>query len=146
MTDLALAVAHHLAVFGLVVMLAMEAGLLRAERPDAAGLARIDAGYGGASVAVLAIGAARVVWGAKGWEFYSVNPYFWLKMGAFLVVGSASMLPTLAFQRWRKATKADLSWTVPAAEHARIRLWVRAEMGFVLGVVTAAAAMARWPF
>ncbi|KQT64298.1 MULTISPECIES: DUF2214 family protein [unclassified Aureimonas] len=146
MTDLALAIAHHIAVFGLVMMLATEAGALRAERPDAALLARLDAGYGGASVAVLAIGAARVVWGAKGWAFYADNPYFWWKIGAFLLVGLASIPPTRTFQRWRKAFRADAQALPPSGEVARMRLWVRAEMGLILVIVTAAAAMARWPF
>ena len=146
MTDLALAIAHHIAVFGLVMMLATEAGALRAERPDVALLARLDAGYGGASIAVLAIGAARVVWGAKGWAFYAENPYFWLKIGAFLLVGLASIAPTRTFLRWRQAARACAAYEVPAGELARMRLWVRAEMALVLVVVTAAAAMARWPF
>lgn len=146
MTDLALAIAHHIAVFGLVMMLATEAGALRAERPDPTLLARLDAGYGGASVAVLAIGAARVVWGAKGWDFYAANPYFWWKIGAFLLVGLASIPPTRTFQRWRKAVTADAGARPSDAEIARMRLWVRAEMGLILVIVTAAAAMARWPF
>jgi putative membrane protein len=146
MTDLALAIAHHIAVFGLVMMLATEAGALRADRPNAELLARLDAGYGGASIAVLAIGAARVAWGAKGWTFYSENPYFWLKMGAFLLVGLASVPPTRIFLRWRRKLRADAAAVPPEAEVARMRLWVRAEMGLVLVIVTAAAAMARWPF
>ena len=147
MTDLALAIAHHIAVFGLVMMLAMEAGALRADRPDASLLARLDAGYGGASLAVLAIGAARLAWGAKGWDGYAENPYFWLKMGAFLLVGIASIPPTLTFQRWRKAARASgAGGEVPASDVARMRLWVRTELALVFLVVTAAAAMARWPF
>ena len=35
MTDLILAVAHHMLVFGLVAMLAIERGLLRGEKVDA---------------------------------------------------------------------------------------------------------------
>lgn len=140
MIDLALAVLHHVLVFGLAVMLALELAALRASSPDLRRLARLDAGYGLTAVLVLAIGAARVVWGGKGWAFYEANPFFWIKIGLFAVIGLISILPTIRILKWRRAGVAD-----PSALAATAAL-VRLELLLLAPLVAAAAAMARWPF
>jgi putative membrane protein len=145
MTDLALAIAHHVAVFGLVMMLALERGLLSAPRLDIGRLARIDAGYGACAVLVLGIGAARVFLGARGWAFYADNPAFWLKMAAFALAGVASAPPTIAIQRWRKALRFDPAYQPDAAAVAAARHWTGWQLLLVFVIVAAAATMARWP-
>ena len=145
MHDFGLAALHHVLVFGLAVMLAMELALLRGERIDARRLARLDGGYGLTALLVLAVGAARVVWGARGWEFYRDNPAFWTKIGLFAAIGLISILPTLAFLRWARAARADPAFQPPAGEVASAARWVRIEVGLLLLLVVAAAAMARWP-
>ncbi len=54
-----------------------------------------DIVYGLAGTVVLASGYFRVTKYAKGWEYYSHEPVFWLKMVLFTVMGSASLFPTI---------------------------------------------------
>lgn len=99
--DLTLAILHHLLVFALFAIYAMEITLLRPGL-DATGVRRVaavDAAYGAVSGAVLAIGFARVFWGLKGWEYYSGYWVFWAKIAAFAAVGLLSITPTLRFRR-----------------------------------------------
>ena len=141
--DTGLAIAHHILVFGLATMLAMELAYLRGVTPPLARLAGLDAGYGVTSLLIVAIGVCRVLWGAKGWTAYEANPFFWAKVGTFAVMGLCSIAPTLAFLRWRKASRADPAFAPQGAEVARVALWVRIEILLLFLVVGFAAAMAR---
>lgn len=145
MMDLALAVAHHLLVFGLAIMLAMELAYLRADPVPLKRLSGLDAGYGAVAVLVLIVGVARIVWGAKGWSAYADNPFFWAKIATFTVIGLLSILPTLRFFQWGRAAKADPGFHPPAADVARVATLVRIEVLLLLPLVGFAAAMARWP-
>lgn len=146
MTDLILAVLHHLLVFGLVAMLAIERAMLKGPTVDAARLARLDAGFGGTAALVIAVGVSRVIWGGKGWAFYVENPFFWAKMACFLLIGLASIGPTLLFLKWRKAARADAGFQPPAAQVAAARRWLGIEALLLVPLLASAAAMARWPF
>lgn len=146
MTDLTLAILHHIAVFGLVATLAMEGFALRAPAIDPARLARLDAVFGATAVLVVAIGVSRVIWGGKGWAFYEANPFFWAKIGLFAAIGLISILPTLAFFRWRRAAAGDPAFAPPADELKRARLWVGLEALLLVPLLACAAAMARYPF
>lgn len=145
MHDFGLAALHHVLVFGLAVMLAMEMALLRSERIDVRRLARLDGGYGLTAVLVVLVGAARVAWGARGWGFYRDNPAFWTKIGLFAAIGLISILPTVAFLKWARAAKADPAFQPAPAQRMGAAVWVRLELGLLLLLVVAAAAMARWP-
>lgn len=114
MLDLALAIGHHLLVFSLAATLFGERLLLRTDTPDVRRLAGLDGLYGGLSVLVLAVGLARVVWGGKGWAFYQGNPFFWAKIGTFVLIGLASVPPTLAFLRWNRARRSNDAFAPPA--------------------------------
>lgn len=146
MTDLILAILHHIAVFGLVAALAMEGAMLRAPVIDTARLVRLDAGFGATAMLVVAVGASRVIWGGKGWAFYEANPFFWAKIGLFAAIGLVSILPTLAFFRWRRAAAKNAGFTPPAVELMRARLWVGLEALLLVPLLACAAAMARYPF
>jgi putative membrane protein len=146
MTDLILAILHHIAVFGLVAALAMERFALRAPAIDPARLVRLDAVFGATAVLVVVIGVCRVVWGGKGWAFYEANPFFWAKIGLFAAIGLISILPTLAFFRWRKAAAGDPAFAPPAEAVKRVRMWVGLEALLLVPLLACAAAMARWPF
>jgi putative membrane protein len=105
-----LAYAHLLAILTLVVFITSEAALCRPEWMSASivqRLATVDRIYGIAAVAVLLTGLARASLGAKGWSYYAGNWLFWLKFGAFVVVGLLSIAPTLRFARWRRALAAS---------------------------------------
>ena len=100
-----LAIAHHLAVFGLVAIFAAEFALMRPgiESKRLQQLRKIDAGYGALAGLVVVVGIIRVVFGGAGWEYYVGNWVFWAKMAAFIGVGLASIPPTRALIRWRRA-------------------------------------------
>lgn len=146
MVDLILAILHHLLVFGLVAMLAIERALLRGETVDAIRLARLDAGFGATAALVIAVGVGRVLLGGKGWAFYVENPFFWTKMASFLLIGLLSIAPTLLFLRWRKAAAGDRNFAPPAGELKRARRWLGVEALLLIPLLASAAAMARWPF
>ena len=146
MLDLILAILHHIAVFGLVAALAMEGFALRAPAIDPARLVRLDAMFGATAVLVVVIGVSRVIWGGKGWAFYEANPFFWAKMGLFAAIGLISILPTLAFFRWRKAAAGDPTFAPPADAVKQARLWVGLEALLLVPLLACAAAMARHPF
>ncbi|GGY22148.1 DUF2214 family protein [Massilia dura] len=146
MTDLILAIVHHLTVFGIAAVLAAELALLRpaAMSPHTVRLlGRFDAVYGMLALAILAIGFGRVFHGAKGADFYLHNPVFWIKVGAFAVVGLLSIKPTLRMMAWQKSLKADAAFTPPADELKALRRRKLAEV-HVFGLIpVAAAVMAR---
>lgn len=144
MLDLVLAVTHHVLVFGLAVMLAMELAYLRSDPVPVRRLAGLDAGYGGVAVAAMLVGVARVVWGAKGWIAYQDNPWFWAKIATLTAIGLISILPTMRFIRWSRALKADAAFRPPVAEVAKAAMWVRLEVLLLFPLVGFAAAMARY--
>jgi putative membrane protein len=146
MLDLLLAVLHHVAIFGLATMLAMELAYLRAPRVDVERLGRLDGGYGACAVLVLVVGVCRVAFAAKGWSFYEGNPYFWAKMATFGLMGLLSIGPTVRFLKWRKAARADAGFEPTAAEIAGARRLVGVQLLLLIPLVGFAAAMARWPF
>jgi putative membrane protein len=146
LTDFVLASLHHLLVFGLVSMLVAESVLLRGtlDRASLGRLAGIDMGYGMTAMALIAMGIARVAFGIKGHDFYLHNPWFHAKMGAFVLVGLLSILPTMRFLRWRKALAANPIFLPDAAETARMRAIVRFELILLAAIFVLAAAMARY--
>ena len=144
-TDLVLASLHHLLVFSLAGMLAME---LFAVRRGLSGstlqlLGRVDSAYGGVATAIILVGIARVIWGLKGWEFYVASHAFWAKMTAFVLVGFLSIKPTMRIIAWRKQAAMDPAYSVPAVEIDAVRAFLKAE-AFVFALIPVfAAAMAR---
>ncbi len=138
--DLVLAFAHHLTVFSLAGLLAVEFVLLR---PGVAAgrlaiLGRVDAAYGGLAALVIVIGILRVLFGASGWEYYAANWAFWAKMAAFAGVGILSVPPTIAIIRWRRAG------IVPAeGDVAKVRRYLWLELGLFALIPLFAAMMAR---
>ena len=115
-----LAYAHLLAIFTLIVFLASEAALCRAEWLNAAvveRLAKIDIVYGIASGAVLVTGLMRVFMGMKGAAYYSHNPLLYLKLALFLAIGLLSIKPTRTFSRWRRELRA--SGALPGVDEIR---------------------------
>ncbi|MCA1443468.1 DUF2214 family protein [Ensifer sp. IC4062] len=146
-TELVLASAHHLLVFLLAAIIAMEAVIVR---PDMSGggarlLSRMDAYYGATAALVILIGVARVFFGLKGWEAYVYNWAFWLKMLAFVVVGLLSIRPTMQIRKWRK--KADEDAFTPLAEDvAKVRGYILAQIGVFTLIPVFAATMARYGY
>ena len=143
--DFLLASAHHLLLFGLVAMLAMQSALL--SRPlDAAGLRRllgVDRGYGATAGLLLVAGIGRVGWGVKGSDYYLQNPWFHAKFGAFVLAALVSLWPTLAFLRWRRQAARQPGWLPGPDQLAGARTVVRIELALVAAIFVLAAGMAR---
>ena len=146
--DLILAVLHHILVFSLFAVFAIEATLVRPGlgADGIVRLTRFDAAYGALAMAVIVVGFARVFLGLKGWEYYSGYWVFWVKVAAFALVGLLSIRPTLRFRRWLQAAKGDPAYAVPAAEIAAMRPWLHGQGFLLLAILVLAAAMARGVF
>ena len=142
--DLILAILHHAAIFALAGVIAAELALVRPglTARGAALVGRIDAAYGGLAMAIIVIGVCRVIFGLKGWEFYVYYWAFWVKMVAFGIVGLLSIAPTMRILRWRREAVAP-GYTVPDAEIAGVRSWLKAEAAIFLLIPVFAAIMAR---
>jgi putative membrane protein len=143
--DLALAIAHHLLIFSLAGVFAFEIGAIRANMTgqDIRRVGRVDLWYGILAAAILVVGFTRAVFAAKGWAYYSVNFFFWAKIGTFAVVGLLSIVPTVSVIRWRQALTKDAAFLPAAADIVRVRrfLWMEAFLFALLPIF--AAAMAR---
>ncbi len=145
LTDLLLAIAHHLLIFAVLAVLVMELMVMRpgmtADRLRYLG--RLDLAYGIIAGAILVIGFGRVFFGAKPWEFYIYNWVFWAKIAAFAAVGILSIPPTLQIARWRLALARDDSFSPPAAEVASARRLMHYEALVFILIPIFAAMMAR---
>jgi putative membrane protein len=146
LTDLILAILHHLAIVSLIVLLAFEFALLKPglDVKDLSRVTRADAAYGATAGLVIVIGVCRVIWGTKGAGFYLSNPWFWAKMAGFAAIGLLSIPPTIALLKWRKASRQDAAFLPPQHEVARLRVFLHSEVGLLALVVAFAAAMARY--
>jgi putative membrane protein len=145
MTDLILAIAHHLLAFGLAAILFAQYALVR---PGLAGAALnrvrlFDRFYGLFAGLLIVIGVLRVIYGFKGPDFYMANPGFWAKMAAFLGVGLLSIPPTLRILAWGRRATADPDFVVPDAEIAGVHIWLRMELVVFVLIPVFAAMMAR---
>lgn len=143
--DAILAYLHFMAIFGLFATLMYEVILLKAGAADldVESLALTDRKFGIQAGIVLVTGALRAVYGAKGAAFYMHNPAFHLKIGLFVLAALISIVPTIAFLRWRKARRSDPSWRVPDVEWQRMRKLVRLEMAIIALIPLAAVIMSR---
>jgi putative membrane protein len=143
--DLMLEFIHHVSVFSLVGVVAAEFVLLQ---PGLGGkrlqlVSTLDRAYGGLAGLIILAGAARVIWGDAGWQFYVMNWTFWTKMGLFLAVGLLSIGPTRQIIRWRRAAEADPGFAVPADEIASARRYFYPAFALLFFIPIFAALMAR---
>lgn len=132
---------HHVLAFLLIAILAVELTLVRPgmTQADRRIVGRIDALYGVVALALLLIGLSRVFWFEKGAVFYADSIWFWIKLGAFLVVAALSLPPTFRFRAWARLAEAT-----PLPDDIRsVRRWMHAQAAVLLVIPVAAAAMAR---
>jgi putative membrane protein len=145
MTDLILAIAHHLSVFTLAGLLLAEVALLR---PGISGdrlkqIGAVDAAYGAVAGLIVVVGILRVIFGDKGADYYIHNWAFWLKMAAFVLVGLLSIPPTMSILGWRRKLVADPNFTPDPGLVARLRRFFAGEIIAFAFIPIFAAAMAR---
>jgi putative membrane protein len=143
--DATLAYFHFAAIFVLFGYMVAEAVLLRGTlgAETIQRLARIDLIYFGAAILVLVTGFLRLMFGAKGADFYLSWWPIYAKIGTFLVIACVSIVPTLAFIRWRRMASEDPAWQVPAAEQKRIRRFLTIELHLAALIPAFAVVMAR---
>lgn len=140
MLDLTLACAHHLLIFIIFGTLFGEMVALGGTLTSAtlARVARLDLVYGVAATLVLVVGFARVIFASKGWAYYSHNSFFWAKIVTFALIGLVSIVPTVAFMRWRKSAMLP-----DAAALKKVRMALHLELTLFILLPIFAAAMAR---
>jgi putative membrane protein len=104
-----------------------------------------DAAYGVSAVALLVSGYYRAVEYGKGWNFYSHEPIFWVKMVFFSILGSASLFPTItSIKRAILATKGGDSWQPMTDKLAdRMKSVVNAELLIMGSIPLSATLMSR---
>lgn len=145
MMDALFAFLHFAALLVLAGALSAEAFILRLAPtgPVLRLLSRVDAFYGASSVVLILAGVGRVLYGAKHWSYYVEEPFFWVKMGVFVLVGLLSIPPTLQFMAWSRALKADTAFTPPEAQVKAVRRYVLIEAHGLVLILVFATLMAR---
>jgi putative membrane protein len=134
---------HHVAAFVLFGALFAELMLTKSELTlsNARRVLVADAAYGVSAGVVLAVGFLRVFFFEKGADYYFHNAAFHAKLGLFVLVGLASIYPTLKFLRWRPELRAG---RVPAfPEQRSVRIVIHAELTAIVALILCAALMAR---
>ncbi|MET0308802.1 MAG: DUF2214 family protein [Sphingomonas sp.] len=141
--DALLAALHHLLAFALFGLLVRQWTMVCAPLAPAAvrRLAHGDLLYGLTALALLMTGAARVIWGARGSGWFLPNGWFWAKLACFLLVGLASLPPTIAYRSW---LKRETEVPVRPDEIHAVRRWIALQLGLFLPIPVLAAWMARF--
>ncbi|MCX5495014.1 DUF2214 family protein [Kaistia dalseonensis] len=144
-TDLLLAIVHHLLVFILFAILAVELVWLKQDLDLARlkRLARLDMIYGIVAGLILIVGFSRVFFGLKGWEFYFASHSFWAKIACFAAIGLLSIPPTRRILAWRRRAESEPGFMPAPAEIAGARRYLHIEATIFLLIPIFAAAMAR---
>jgi len=140
MTDLLLAIMHHIAIFALFATLVAEIALVKVgiDFETARRVQKIDRLYGLLAACILIVGIARVTFAAKGWYYYEHNAFFWCKMTTFLAIGLLSVPPTIRYLGWSRSGDQISNGEVHAV---RNYLWL--QLGLFVPLLGFAAAMAR---
>ena len=92
---------------------------------------------------MLLIGFLRVFFFEKGINFYLNNPFFWVKMTAFLLVGLLSIDPTIRYIRWNRTLRQNEVPEISETEYKRTRLLLSLEVIGIAVILLAAPMMAR---
>lgn len=143
--DAFLAYLHFASIFALFGYLTVEMVTIKGELDAAAirRIARADIIYFGSAMAVLATGMLRMAFGAKGADYYLSWWPIYAKIGTFVVIGVMSVIPTLAFLRWKKSVALDPAFKVPPEEQRRMRRFIMAELHLAALIPVFAVMMAR---
>jgi putative membrane protein len=143
--DAILAYLHFNAIFLLFAFLVAEIVLFRGPLDPwvIRLLGRLDLWYFGSALVVLATGFARLVYGAKGPDFYLSSWPVYVKLALFIAVALLSVWPTMRFIHWRRMLEHDGGWRVPDAERAKVRRMLMIEVHLAALIPLVAVIMAR---
>ena len=144
-TTALMAFAHHLMAFLLVACVVYEFIAYRKGLTieEARRIQRADLIYGISAGLLLIVGLLRVFYFEKGPAFYTNNPFFWLKMNTFLIVGLLSIDPTIRYLRWNRILKENQLPEISDKEFKRTRIILTLEVIGLAIILLAAALMAR---
>jgi putative membrane protein len=144
-TTALMAFLHHLLAFTLTAALVYEfiayhrnMGIAEIRR-----IQRVDLVYGISAGLLLIVGLLRVFFFEKGANFYLHNPFFWLKMTAFLLVALLSIDPTIRYIRWNRTLRQNEVPEISESEYKRTRLLLWLEVIGIAVILLAAPLMAR---
>lgn len=145
MTTAFMAFLHHLFAFTLVASLVYEFIAFRKGMTieEARRIQRVDLVYGISAGMLLIIGLLRVFLFEKGINFYIHNPFFWVKMAAFAIVGLLSIDPTIRYIRWNKVVSGGNPPEISESEYKRTRLVLWLEVAGIVFILLAAPMMTR---
>jgi putative membrane protein len=136
---------HHLCAFALVAALGIEFVLMRSELTlaNARLLQRTDIVFGIAAGLIFVIGLLRVFYFEKGADYYFSNASFIAKLSLFVIVSLVSIVPTLEFLSWRKATAEGRVPTIEPKRVALMRRLIHIEMAGLVLIILCAVLMVR---
>lgn len=110
---------------------------------EAKRVAFADAVYGIAGVAILVTGVLRVLYFGKGTDYYLNNPFFYAKIGVFILVSLFSLYPTFTFLFWFKDLQKGQTPSLEIAQVNRLSWLIKAELFCFSVLPLLAAIMAR---
>jgi putative membrane protein len=110
---------------------------------EAKRVAIADAAYGLSALVIIVTGVLRVLYFGKGLDYYLNNPFFYAKIGLFVIIGLASLYPTFTFLFWFNGFQNGEIPTLEIAKFNRISWLIKGGLfGFTL-LPLLAAIMAR---
>ena len=144
-TTALMAFLHHILTFALTASIVYEFIAYRQNMSieEIQRIQRVDLAYGISAGLLLVIGLLRVFFFEKGANFYMNNPFFWVKMNAFLLMGILSIDPTIRFIRWNRTLKQNTLPEISEPEYKRTRLLLTLEVIGIAVILLAAPMMAR---
>ena len=144
-TTALMAFLHHIFAFTLTACLVYEfiayqknMGIAEIRR-----MQRVDLAYGVSAGLLLVVGLLRVFFFEKGPNFYLHNPFFWVKMTAFVLVALLSIDPTIRYIRWSRTLQQNQVPEISESEYKRTRMLLWLEVIGVIVILFAAPMMAR---
>lgn len=144
-TTALMAFLHHLLAFTLTACLVYEFIAYRRNMgiAEIRRIQRVDLAYGISAGLLLVVGLLRVFFFEKGANFYMNNPFFWVKMVAFLAVGVLSIDPTIRYIRWNRTLQQNAVPGISEPEYKRTRTLLWLELIGIAVILLAAPLMAR---
>lgn len=139
-TEIIVKYVHFLCIFAIVGAIVSEHLLLKDKmtRAEISRLATIDGVYGVAALILLAAGMTLWFGVGKPAEFYSQNYIFHAKIGLYVLLGLASIVPTVFFMKNRKGEESEIV-EVPS----RIKMLIRLELLLLFAMPLLASLMAK---
>ncbi|MEC4896089.1 MAG: DUF2214 family protein [Oscillatoria sp. PMC 1051.18] len=110
---------------------------------EAKRVAFADAAYGIAATVILITGVLRVLYFGKGTDYYLNNPFFYTKMGVFILVSLFSLYPTFTFISWFKDLRSERAPSLEIAQINRLSWLIKGELFCFTLLPLLAALMAR---